>query len=274
MFMKNTLNLAVLIIFLQAEGWLRKEENLDKISEYFILTISTLIGMNFMISAGDFLIFISDSKLQPFRLPDLPPSIIKEPVSRSRYQADPFICSFIRHSAVRTFNDLRCNRFDLLCGYCRKNSANGLIALGFVFFVSRNGIQDIAGAFPLLDSRCIRGAPIGVTSYLSVVSKGAAAFIFTIILFTVFKNIVDLWQPLIYTLAVFTMTLANLFALRQDNIKRFLAFSSIAQAGFILLGVLAAGELGMTSVVILYWYTIHQPGSIRCCSGHSQCLRC
>ncbi|MBC8006139.1 MAG: NADH-quinone oxidoreductase subunit N, partial [Verrucomicrobia bacterium] len=56
-FMKNTLNLAVLIVFLQAEGWLRKPENANKISEFFILTLSTLIGMNFMISAGDFLIF-------------------------------------------------------------------------------------------------------------------------------------------------------------------------------------------------------------------------
>ena len=55
--MKNVLNIGVLIIFLQAEGWLRRDENSDRISEYFLLTISTLIGMNFMISAGDFLIF-------------------------------------------------------------------------------------------------------------------------------------------------------------------------------------------------------------------------
>ncbi|HRX11667.1 MAG TPA: proton-conducting transporter membrane subunit, partial [Draconibacterium sp.] len=55
--MKNILNIGVFIIFLQAEGWLKRDENADRISEYFLLTLATLIGMNFMISAGDFLIF-------------------------------------------------------------------------------------------------------------------------------------------------------------------------------------------------------------------------
>lgn len=68
----------------------------------------------------------------------------------------------------------------------------------------------------------------------------------------------ELWKPMIYTLAVMTMTIGNLFAIRQNNIKRFLAFSSIAQAGFILLGILGAGELGMTSIVyfvLVYVFT-------------------
>jgi NADH-quinone oxidoreductase subunit N len=90
------------------------------------------------------------------------------------------------------------------------------------------------------------------------VSKGAAAFIFSIILFTVFKALTDMWKPVIYVLAVFTMTLANLFALRQQNLKRFLAFSSIAQAGFLLLGILGADELGMATIiyfVLVYVFT-------------------
>lgn len=67
-----------------------------------------------------------------------------------------------------------------------------------------------------------------------------------------------MWKPVIYTLAVFTMTIGNLFALRQQNLKRFLAFSSIAQAGFILLGILGANDLGMTAIVyfvLIYVFT-------------------
>ena len=55
--MKNTLNIGVFIVLLQSANWLTKAENLNKISEYFILLFSTLIGMNFMISSGEFLMF-------------------------------------------------------------------------------------------------------------------------------------------------------------------------------------------------------------------------
>jgi NADH-quinone oxidoreductase subunit N len=93
------------------------------------------------------------------------------------------------------------------------------------------------------------GAPTNVTSYLSVISKGAAVFIFSILLFTVFKTMVDVWIDILYVLSILTMTIGNLFAIRQNNIKRFLAFSSVAQAGFILLGLLGTNELGMATVI-------------------------
>ena len=88
-----------------------------------------------------------------------------------------------------------------------------------------------------------------MASFLSVVSKGAAAFIFTIILYQVFYAITPMWRNLLYIIAVLTMTIGNLFALRQQNLKRFLAFSSIAQAGFILLGIIDGTSLGMATVI-------------------------
>jgi len=162
-----------------------------------------------------------------------------------------------------------------------KLTPNALIALGFVFFVSGMGFKISLVPFHFWTADVYEGAPINVTSYLSVVSKGAAAFIFTIVLFTVFKNIMELWKPMIYALAVMTMTIGNLFAMRQNNIKRFLAFSSIAQAGFILLGILGAGELGMTAIVyfvLVYVFTnlgafgvvaaIHNASGVETISGY------
>ena len=258
-FMKNTLNLAVLIIFLQAESWLSKEENLDKISEYFILTISTLIGMNFMISSGDFLTFYVG--LETATIPIAGLAAFDKYKSQSAEAGIKLILSSALSSGILLFG------LSMLYGatgsiyfadIAAKVAPTGLIALGFIFFVSGMGFKISLVPFHFWTADVYEGAPINVTSYLSVVSKGAAAFIFSIVLFTVFKTIITTWQPIIYTLAVFTMTLANLFALRQNNIKRFLAFSSIAQAGFILLGVLNAGELGMTSVVyfvLVYVFT-------------------
>jgi NADH-quinone oxidoreductase subunit N len=93
------------------------------------------------------------------------------------------------------------------------------------------------------------GAPIGVASYLSVISKGAAVFILMILLFTVFKPLMHIWENMVYIIAIITMFIGNLFALRQQNMKRFLAFSSIAQAGFILLGIITGDQLGVATVV-------------------------
>jgi NADH-quinone oxidoreductase subunit N len=257
--MKNVLNIGVLIIFLQAEGWLKRDENADRISEYFLLTLSTLIGMNFMISAGDFLIFYIG--LETATIPIAGLAAFDRIRNRSAEAGIKLILSSALSSGILLFG------LSLIYGVtgsiyftdiAATITSNSMVALGFIFFVSGMGFKISLVPFHFWTADVYEGAPINVTSYLSVISKGAAAFIFTIILFTVFKSMAEMWKPVIYTLAVFTMTLANLFALRQNNIKRFLAFSSIAQAGFILLGIINAGDLGMASVVyfvLVYVFT-------------------
>lgn len=257
--MKNILNLGVLIIFLQAEGWLKRDENSDRISEYFLLTISTLIGMNFMISSGDFLTFYIG--LETATIPIAGLAAFDRLKYRSAEAGIKLILSSALSSGILLFG------LSMIYGItgsiyfsdiAATISNNSLIALGFIFFVSGMGFKISLVPFHFWTADVYEGAPVNITSYLSVVSKGAAAFIFTIVLFTVFKTLTEMWKPVIYTLAIFTMTLANLFALRQQNMKRFLAFSSIAQAGFILLGILGANELGMTAVVyfvLVYVFT-------------------
>jgi NADH-quinone oxidoreductase subunit N len=124
-----------------------------------------------------------------------------------------------------------------------------LVILGFIFFFSGMSFKMSLVPFHLWTADVYEGAPVNVTAYLSVVSKGAAAFIFIIVLFTVFPVIIATWEKTIWIIAVLTITIGNLFALRQKNMKRFLAFSSIAQAGFFLLGFVGGNQLGMTTVI-------------------------
>jgi NADH-quinone oxidoreductase subunit N len=121
--------------------------------------------------------------------------------------------------------------------------------LAFILFFSGMAFKISIVPFHLWTADVYEGAPINITSYLSVISKGAAVFIFMMILYKVFSPIVEVWQNIIWVTAVITMTIGNLFALRQNNMKRFLAFSSIAQAGFIFLGIIGGNQLGMTSVI-------------------------
>jgi NADH-quinone oxidoreductase subunit N len=93
------------------------------------------------------------------------------------------------------------------------------------------------------------GSPIAATSFLSVISKGSIAFVFISALYNVFQPMHEAWYTMLIILAIATMVIGNLFALRQQNIKRFLAFSSIAQVGFILVGISSNSIDGITSVV-------------------------
>jgi NADH-quinone oxidoreductase subunit N len=130
--------------------------------------------------------------------------------------------------------------------------------LAFVFLVSAFGFKLSVVPFHLWTADVYEGSPIAVTSFLSVVSKGSIAFIFLTALYKVFQPLNGVWYNMIVILALATMIIGNLFALRQQNIKRFLAFSSIAQVGFILVGMSSNAAVGLTSVtyfVLIYVFS-------------------
>jgi len=93
------------------------------------------------------------------------------------------------------------------------------------------------------------GSPVSVTSFLSVISKGSVIFVFVTVLYTAFKPFAVSWYNILSVLSVLTMVIGNLFAIRQNNLKRFLAFSSVSQVGFILIGISGASQAGTASVV-------------------------
>lgn len=248
--MKNILNIGVLIVLLQSVNWLKKPENNEKISEYFILLFSTLIGMNFMISSGDFLMLYLGLELATIPLAALAAYIHHQ--TKSAEAGVKFILTSALSSGVLLFG------ISLIYGstgsiYFDKItevfSNSPMQVLAMIFFFTGMAFKLSLVPFHLWTADVYEGAPINVTSYLSVISKGASAFILIIVMFTVFHAIAPIWKSMIYLIAVLTMTVGNLFALRQKNMKRFLAFSSISQAGFILLGILGGNTMGMTSVV-------------------------
>ena len=93
------------------------------------------------------------------------------------------------------------------------------------------------------------GAPTPVTGFLSTASKAAGFAVLVRVMLVAFPSVTVEWQTLLAILSAITMTVGNLVALRQTNIKRMLAYSSIGHAGYILMGVAAASSLGVISVV-------------------------
>ena len=248
--MKNILNIGALLVFIQSVTWLNKEENSEKISEYFILLISTLVGMDFMISAGHFLIFYIGLELATIPIAAL--AAFDRYRNKSAEAGIKLILSSALSSGVLlyglsliygTTGTMYFNEVATLFG----NS--NIQILGFIFFFSGMAFKISIVPFHLWTADVYEGSPINITSFLSVISKGAAVFTLMIILFKVFPVIAGTWQKTILVTSVLTMTIGNLFAIRQQNLKRFLAFSSISQAGYIFLGLVGGNQLGMASVI-------------------------
>ena len=248
--MKNILNIGAFLVFVQSITWLNKEENSQRISEYFILLISTLIGMNFMISSGHFLMFYIGIELATIPIAAL--AAFDRYKNKSAEAGVKLILSSALSSGILLYG------LSMIYGttgtfYFAEVATlfvnNNLQILGFIFFFAGMAFKISIVPFHLWTADVYEGSPINITSYLSVISKGAAVFILLILLFTVFPVIMATWQKTIYVTAVLTMTIGNLFAIRQQNLKRFLAFSSISQAGYILLGFIGGNQLGMASVI-------------------------
>src|SRR6185436_4700831 len=103
--------------------------------------------------------------------------------------------------------------------------------------------------FHLWTADVYEGAPVSITAYLSVVSKAAIVFVLISTLSPLFASLTAVWDSILFISILLTILVGNLFAIRQQNIKRFLAFSSIAQVGFILLAITAGSQLSNTAAI-------------------------
>jgi len=130
-----------------------------------------------------------------------------------------------------------------------------LQTLAFMFLFAAFAFKMSAVPFHLWTADVYQGSPMPVTAYLSVVSKGSMAFVLVNLLHGMFRSMSGAWYHLLMVVVLATLVVGNLFALRQQDIKRFLAFSSIAQVGFILLGMTGVRPLGPSAVtyfVLIY----------------------
>ena len=130
-----------------------------------------------------------------------------------------------------------------------------LEVIGVVFVIAGFAFKVSAVPFHTWAPDTYEGAPLPVTAFLSVASKAAGFVAIVSLLYVALYPAKDVYQPLIWVLAALTMTVGNVMALRQTNIVRLLAYSSVSQGGFILmpLAVMATGdaaEAALKSVVI------------------------
>lgn len=248
--MKTVLNIGTLIIFLMAHTYLRRDENLVKQGEFYILTLATLLGMYLMISAGHFIMFFIGLELASIPMTAL---VAFDKWRSTSAEAGAkyilvalFSSSLLLYGISMIYGATGTLYFDDLAARLDGGLLN---ILGLVFFFTGMAFKISLVPFHLWTADVYEGSPTVITGYLSVMSKGAAAFVLLTTLVKVFTPMISDWQEILFWIIIISITLANLFALRQQNLKRFMAFSAISQAGYLVLGVIPGTAQGMTSLV-------------------------
>ena len=250
---KNILNVGAVLVLLQAMKWTNSDFVSVRRGEFYELTLLTLFGMFLMISARHFLLFVIG--LETASLPIAALAAFEKRYYESHEAAAKYIFTAIFSSAIFLLGisfvyGMSGSLYfkDIATALIGNHSALLIAALAFV--IAGVGFKLSLVPFHLWTADVYQGSPTAVTSYLSVISKGAAAFSFLVILVQVFGSVYSqAWEWMLYALIVLTITLGNLFAIRQRNLKRFLAFSSISQAGYIMLGIIAVNVMGMSSMI-------------------------
>ena len=253
--MKLILTGGSLIVAIMAQTWIEHNEVTRRYEgEFYMLLVSTLLGMYVMTSSGHFLMFFLGLEMASVPMACL--------VAMDKWKKDSaeagakYILTATFSSAIMLYG------ISFIYGACgtlyftdvaTTLSVTPLTIAGLVFFFAGLGFKLSLVPFHFWTADTYQGAPTTVTAYLSVISKGAAAFALCAILMKVFGALTEQWEMMMYIVIVLTITIGNLFAMRQSELKRFMAFSSISQAGYIMLAVIGNSSMGVAS---LMFYTL------------------
>ena len=247
---KTLLTMGTLLVFLQADSWLQRPDTRKKSGEFYVLTASTLLGMYYMLTAANFLMFYVGLELASIPMACL---VTLDKVRHHSAEAGAkFILSAMFSSALMLFG------LSFIYGTCgtlyfddlaTRLTATPLQIAALVLSFAGLGFKLSLVPFHMWTPDTYQGAPTTVSGYLSVISKGAAAFSLMSILMKVFTPMVAQWILMLSVVIVLTITIANIFAILQTDLKRFMAYSSVSQAGYIMLAVLGDSAQGLASLV-------------------------
>ncbi len=260
--MKIIMTVGTVIVLIMAQPWLKNEARKYE-GEFYLLVLSTLLGMYIMVSSGNFLMFFLGLEMASVPMACL---VAFDKMKKDSAEGGAkyiitatfssavmlYGISFVYASVGTLYFDDVVQRIAFFAQY---KSQLPLLIMGMVFFFSGLAFKLSLVPFHFWTADTYQGAPTPVTGYLSVCSKGAAAFALMTILVKVFAPLTAYWDYLLYIVIVLSITIANLFAIRQKELKRFMAFSSISQAGYIMLAVVGSSQAGLAS--LMYYILVY-----------------
>lgn len=231
-----------------------EQEGINR-GEYYVLLLFSTVGMILMASASDLITVFLGLELMSIALYILAGfnrnKIESTESSLKYFLLGAFATGFLLYGMALTYGAAGTTNLNGIAEAVQGNTlhSKSLLIMGIGLMVIGLGFKVASVPFHMWTPDVYEGAPTAITAFMSVGPKAAGFAAFFRIFFVAFVDVVDHWETIIWVLAAVTMTVGNLSAIVQSNIKRMLAYSSIAHGGYILVALVAANELGSASVL-------------------------
>jgi NADH-quinone oxidoreductase subunit N len=224
--------------------------------EYYALMVFGAVGMCLLTSAVELLVVfiaLEISSISTYVLAGYRKSTGKGPEAAIKYfLLGSFATGFLLYGVAMIFGATGTTQINDIAGLIPNASSHSLVLISFALMMVGILFKVSAAPFHVWTPDVYEGAPSPVVALMSTAPKAAAFALLMRLVFVSFPVLKPMWLPLIWGVAVLSMTVGNLAALRQENVKRMLAYSSIAHAGYLLA---AFAGLGVTGVAAASFYT-------------------
>ncbi len=244
-----------------------KRLNLVHQGEYYALMLLGTIGMMIMAAAISFLTLFLGLEMLSLALYILCGFVARRSSSQESgmkyFLLSSFASAFLLYGIALIYGATGNTSFSGIMKFISSHAHSstllligmGLLIVGFAFKVS-------AVPFQAWTPDVYDGAPAPVTAFMSVGTKAAALIAFARVFDVVLPSIRPDWEPVVLAITILTILGGNILALVQSNVKRMLAYSSIAHAGYLLIGVVVGGAIGLSAILFyLLCYTFMNLGA-------------
>ena len=223
--------------------------------EYYSVLLLATSGMAFMASAADLIVLFLGLELMTLSTYILigikRESIRSNEAAIKYFLLGGFSTAFLLYGIALVYGLTGTTQIDAVGAFLAEGGGDGrLILLPLALVIVGFGFKISAAPFHMWAPDVYEGAPTAITAFLSVGSKIAGFAALGRVLAVAFRSHPEMWTPLLMGLAVLSIGLGSILALTQTNIKRMLAYSSIAHAGFALLGLIAGGREGLSAMMV------------------------
>lgn len=229
-------------------------------AQFHALVLLALVGMMMLAGGAHFLVLFIGLELLSLSVYVLAAFAKKDPKSAESglkyFLLGSFASAFFLYGAAFVYGGTGSLQLNAIAvSIAKAGSTNTLLYLGIVFLLIGFAFKISLAPFHMWTPDVYEGAPTPVTAYMAATVKAAALASLIRVFLVAFPAVSAFWMPLVWVLAAVTMFFGNLTAIWQDNLKRLLAYSSIAHAGYMLVGLLA--DPAQVQQSILYYFAAY-----------------
>jgi NADH-quinone oxidoreductase subunit N len=251
MFFQIVIAYAAALVVLLSMDYLRRVG--AETGEYYALVLFSTSGMLLLASAGDLIVVFIGIELMSLSLYVLAGLFRRDlestEASMKYFLLGAFASAFLLYGIALVYGTTGATNFDRIAGAVSVRPHDPLLLVGLGLILVGFGFKISAVPFHMWAPDVYQGAPTSVTALIATGSKAAMLAVTIRLILSVFRGSQPDWGGLLWVLAALTMTVGNVVALAQSNLKRMLAYSSIAHVGYMLVGIVAGGIPGAAAVL-------------------------